>query len=389
MTSLELQDAINQLEQRCLDLIGKAEKEVRKLTTEEDTQLNELKAELTDKRSQLQALTEELNKVNKTKVNNMKDFSLLGAVRSIANGQPLDERSLEVINAGKEECRKSGINFQGQIQLPVSEQRSIAGDVGTKSEDKMNIMPALREKSVLANLGATFLTGLVGDIAVPKYSGSSVTWEGEVAAAKDGEGTFDSVKYSPKRLTAKIDISKQFLIQDSVGAEAMLKQDIVNALIEKLEATLLGKAAGSATQPAGLFNLVTPTASVSTYAKVVALESALESNKVMGEIKFALSPAAKATMKTTPTFANGNTGIIMGAEMDGLAFESTGNIPANYFAAGKWSDYVVAQFGGLDITVDPYSQAANGMVRLVINGYFDAKPRRNESFVTASTGTIA
>lgn len=385
MTTLELQDAINQLEQRCLDMIAGAEKEVRKLTDEEDTQLTELKKELNEKRSALTLLQEELNKKsqeNKTKT--MENFSLLRSIANVANGQPLDERALEVINAGKEECRKSGISFQGQIQLPV-ESRSIVASADIKTEDKMNILPALRAKSVLGGLGATFLTGLTGDVAIPSYSGSNVTWEGEIAAAKDGKGTFASVKYSPKRLTAFLDISKQFLIQDSVGAEEMLKEDIVSALMEKLEATLLGAEAGSATQPAGLFNLVTPTVSVSTYAKVVDMEAALEGNKVLGELKFAVAPSVKAKFKTTPMFTNGNAGIINGAEMDGLAYDSTGNIPASHFALGKWSDYVVAQFGGIDLTIDPYSQAASGMVRVVINAYFDAKPRRNESFVTAKT----
>ena len=48
------------------------------------------------------------------------------------------------------------------------------------------------------------------------------------------------------------------------------------------------------------------------------------------------------------------------------------------------NDYVIGQWGGIDLTVDPYTQAANGKVRLVINAYFDAKPRRAASFVTAS-----
>ena len=48
---------------------------------------------------------------------------------------------------------------------------------------------------------------------------------------------------------------------------------------------------------------------------------------------------------------------------------------------GNWSDYVIGQWGGIDLTVDPYTQAANGKVRLVINAYFDAKPRRADSFV--------
>jgi hypothetical protein len=61
------------------------------------------------------------------------------------------------------------------------------------------------------------------------------------------------------RLTAVLDISKQWLIQDSAGAEAMLQRDIINALTEQLEKTLLGNTPGSATQPAGLGSLVSPT----------------------------------------------------------------------------------------------------------------------------------
>ena len=33
------------------------------------------------------------------------------------------------------------------------------------------------------------------------------------------------------------------------------------------------------------------------------------------------------------------------------------------------------------LTVDPYTQAANGKIRLVVNAYFDAKPQRADSFV--------
>jgi hypothetical protein len=45
--------------------------------------------------------------------------------------------------------------------------------------------------------------------------------------------------------------------------------------------------------------------------------------------------------------------------------------------AGDFSDLVIAQWGGLDITVDPYSQATNGKVRLIVNAYFDAAKRRD------------
>lgn len=82
------------------------------------------------------------------------------------------------------------------------------------------------------------MTGLVGNVSIPTYDGSTVGWAGEVDAAADGAGTFGEVELSPKRLTAYVDISKQFLIQDSVSAEALLRKDIVDAISNKLEATI-------------------------------------------------------------------------------------------------------------------------------------------------------
>lgn len=391
MNKLELIEKRNQYKADIESILSAGESEMRKLNDGETADIAEKRKQIEDidiKLVELEKLNEKLNKKDKNKFERkMEKFSLLKTINAIANNQPLDDRALEVIAQGKEEMRASGVSHQGQIQIPVSEGRSltVTAENEVVAEDKMNIMPALRNQSVLGVLGATFLTGLRGDVSIPKYSGSAVTWEGETASAKDGEGTIDSVKYSPKRLTAKIDISKQFLIQDSVGAEEMLKSDLVNAIMEKLEATLLGDAAGTATMPAGLFNIVTPSASVDSYIKVVELESQLESNKVLGEVKFAVSPSAKAKYKTTPTFAGGNQSIAQGAEIDGITYHSTGNIPMNHIALGKWSDYVIAQFGGFDLTIDPYSQASNGMVRIVINAYFDGKPRRNESFVTGKT----
>nr|DAQ01245.1 MAG TPA: major capsid protein [Caudoviricetes sp.] len=107
---------------------------------------------------------------------------------------------------------------------------------------------------VLAKAGAHYITGLVGTVSLPKYSGSTVGWKGEIDEAADGAGTFSEVTFSPKRLTAYIDVSKQFLIQDSVGAEELLRNDLVKAISTKLEETILGSAAGDATKPAGIFN---------------------------------------------------------------------------------------------------------------------------------------
>jgi len=47
---------------------------------------------------------------------------------------------------------------------------------------------------------------------------------------------------------------------------------------------------------------------------------------------------------------------------------------------GNWADLIIGQWGGYDILVDPYTQAALGTVRLVVNCYFDAAAARAASF---------
>ena len=232
----------------------------------------------------------------------------------------------------------------------------------------------------MVDAGASYMTGLVGDVSIPVYSGSNVGWAGEISAATDGAGTFSEVTLSPKRLTAYIDVSKQFLIQDSNSAEEMLKRDIVAAISNKLEATILGSAAGSNTQPAGMFNGVVADNAAVTYKDVVAMEAQLENANVRGNIKFIVSPSAKADLKTTMKGESKNF-IMEGNEVNGYPVLCTSAVPAKGIIYGNFADLVIGQWGGIDLTVDPYTQAASGKVRLVINAYFDAKPRRADAFV--------
>ena len=210
---------------------------------------------------------------------------------------------------------------------------------------------------------------------MPKYSGSNVTWETEVGAASDGAGTFSEVELSPKRLTAYIDVSKQFLLQDSVSAEAMLRNDIVKAITEKLEKTILGDAAGSTKVPAGIFNGAD--AAVLTYAGTVDMESELDEANVGGEFTYIVSPKAKAALRKA---AKGDNGFVMeDGEVNGIKVLCTS--AAKGVVLGNFSEYVIAQWGPVDLLIDTVTQAVNGKVRIVINAYFDAKPRRSEAFV--------
>ena len=386
MNSVELLDKKEQLQLKAQNIINQGKHESRKLTTDEEREYNDLCKQIADIDNEIRDLGNKLN--NKKEVRKMEKFSLLKAIRAIANNQTLDERSQEVVNTGIEEMRKSGQSYSGQIILPVEERAAIVAGTAKNgqevvAEDKLNILAPLRDKLVLSAAGANFMTGLVGNVSIPTYSGANVGWGAETAAASDGAGTFGEVELSPKRLTAYIDISKQFLIQDSASAEALIRKDIVDAISNKLESTILGNVAGSATQPAGLFNGVTADTADVTFADILNMEKTLEKKNVYGDIKFIVSPDAKYILRNT---AVGGTKsdfkmIMSDGEIDGIPTLCTNAVASKGIILGNFNDLVIGQWGGIDLTVDPYTQAANGKIRLVVNAYFDAKPQRADSFV--------
>lgn len=385
MDSVELIDKKNQLKIQAEAIIGNAEKESRKLDDDEKAKFEALKNQMEEVDNEIRKINEKLNK--ETNKRNMENFSLLKAINDIANNRQLDERSQEVVNEGISEMRKSGLSYSGQIVLPVTEARAdvqaTVEGAGQEvvAEDKLNILEPLRASLVMTQAGATYMTGLVGNVSIPVYSGSNVGWAGEIEAAKDGAGTFSEVTLSPKRITAFLDVSKQFLLQDSASAEALLRADIVRAIANKLEATILGDKDGSATQPKGLFYDVNDFYDIS-YESIVEVVAYLEQQNVTGDIKFILSPLMKALLKTTKKDEGSGLFVMEDGEIDGLPVLSTSACMG--LAVGNWADYVIAQWGGIDLTIDPYSQATNGKVRLVVNAYFDAKPRREEAFLAAT-----
>ena len=113
--------------------------------------------------------------------------------------------------------RKSGVSYSGQIQIPTELRADVQATVDTAGKevvatDKLDILGPIYQNLVLSKANVKFMTGLVGNVSIPNYSGSNCGWAGEVDAASDGSGKFGETELSPMRLTAYLDISKQFLI---------------------------------------------------------------------------------------------------------------------------------------------------------------------------------
>ena len=395
MDSLEIMDTKALLKKRAYEMIDTCKAEIRMFTEDEEKEFNHIQKEIknlnnTQKELELSLRNsdEEIKQINNVKKENKmeKRFSLVKAIRSITNNQKMDDVCVAIDNAGREEMRKSGLPMGGQIQLPTQELRAIT--VTAEGEDIVptdiyNALEPLRSKNVLVQAGARFLTGLVGEVQVPIMSASNVGWELETGAASNGQGAFTNVKLTPHRLTAYIDISKQLLNQDAIGVENLIRTDIINAVNNKLEATILGDdAAGPG--PAGMFNGQTPTLA-NTFATIASLEATVESANIMGECKYIISPSAKADLRPLAKGAVTSQAIYANGEIDGTPAYSTTHISGHKFIYGDFSNLAIGQWGSIDLVVDPYSQAVNGCIRLVVNAYFDAKVLRPTAFAFGKT----
>ena len=129
MNSVELIDKRNQLKIQAEAIVSNAEKESRKLDTDETEKYNGLKKQMEDIDNEIRQLNEKLNK--ETIKRSMEKFSLLKAINDIANNRQLDERSQEMVNTGINEMRKAGLSYSGQIVLPVEERSTVQATVAT------------------------------------------------------------------------------------------------------------------------------------------------------------------------------------------------------------------------------------------------------------------
>ena len=251
--------------------------------------------------------------------------------------------------------------------------------------DIYDILEPLRAKNVLVAAGAKFITNLQGNVQVPVMSATQVGWKGEIAAADDGSGAFTSVTLSPKRLTGKFPVSLELLAQDTLGVENMIRQDIVNAINEKLEATILGAGAGDLNTPAGLFHGYADTNVIADFGDIADLEAKVEEKNVYGNCKYIVSPKAKAKLRSTIK-GTANVGMIMeNGAIDGTEALATSNVPAGKMLYGDFSNLVIGQWDSviLDVVRDTES-LANGCVTIVCNAYFDAKVAREGAIVAAN-----
>lgn len=366
-SELELREKLINLKDELETIISTGESEKRELGEEETSRMAEIRSEIENVEAEISALEEENrnlvknNNNNKSKETRKMEIRLFDLVKAIAEGHVTDEQRAYV--------KGNSIDFRAAIQ-------ATATGMGEENvpTDKAPLELAIRNATVLDKLGVRWFGNAVGDIDIPKYHGSNVYWaDSENAAATDGASGFTSVKLSPKRLTAYIDISRQFLAQSPEDANSLLINDLARAIAEKIDLTVFGAGSGSTAQPAGIFaDAISGSLASMTFDDVLQLENAVE-EKNGTDFVFVTSPNVKYQLRGITT--NAMQFAFEDGQVDGRQTVVSNSVVKGGLACFDPRDLACASWDkdGMVITVDPYTRAGYNEIRVTVNYLFDAK----------------
>jgi HK97 family phage major capsid protein/HK97 family phage prohead protease len=270
----------------------------------------------------------------------------------------------------------------------------------------------LRHKAMVTQMGATMLSGLVGNIAIPRQKGTSqVYWiSPEGADVTESEGQFDLVSMSPKTVGAYNQITRQMIMQSTPDIELLVRNDVARVMALGVDSAAL-TGSGTSGQPLGVFNqagigsvvggtnggaisidnmIDLETAVTSSDADIGAL-AYMTNAKVVGALKKLKSTTGAYLWSNSP---NGQRGSTPG-EINGYTVARTNQVPSNltkgtgtglsavYF--GNWSDVLIGEWGSLEILLNPYGAGfKSGTLEMRALQSVDIAIRHAQSFACMS-----
>jgi HK97 family phage major capsid protein/HK97 family phage prohead protease len=323
----------------------------------------------------------------------VRSFSFINLLRALSN--PTDARSREQAAYEMEVCQaaadKSHRATRGTV-IPVDVlsnplMRSDAivsikdgtGYAGTGGNTvattlSSSFIEILRKRTVAMQLGSQ-LGGLVGNLDIPKQlKGTSGYWIGEDAAAPTDDVTFGLVELRGKTVAAKSEITRKMLMQSSIDVEAFVRMNLAKGLAETIDLAFF-YGSGTGAEPKGIKNVsgingfAWGANNAPTFAELVQMETEIgNDNASTNGAAYVFNTALRGYLKTTKKFSTSGSDATLlepGNTVNGYRSEVSNQIAAGDVFFGDFSQVIVGLWGGLEITVDPFTGSDKGRLRIV------------------------
>lgn len=349
----------------------------------------------------------------------VRQYSLVRALHFLANPSDAGARRAAgfEIECSEAAANKSGRETRGLIvpfdvlsrDLTVGTATAGGHTVATNLLSG-NFIDLLRNAQVISGMGAQYLTGLQGNIAIPGQSGGATAyWVAENGAVTESDQAFRQVAMSPKTVGAMSDISRKLLLQSSIDVEGFVRRDLATTLALAIQNAAIN-GSGASNQPkgvlshAGIGSVVGGTnGAAPTWQHIVDLETAVAvANADVGTLGYLTNAKVRGKLKTTSKVSGQNGFIWEGGDtpVNGYRCAITNAVPSNLTKGtasavasaiifGNFADLIIGMWGGLDLLVDPYTGGAAGTVRVIAHQDVDVAVRNEESFAAMKDALTA
>lgn len=266
--------------------------------------------------------------------------------------------------------------------------------------DTARFIDSLKAVTVLARMGATFLSDLVGSLALPRLATNMTTyWVGEATAPTAANNTIDQVTLAAHTLGATTTITRRMRLQTSLDVENLIRRNMLWMMGLGIDTAGIN-GSGSSNQPTGLLNntnIATTAIGTNggdpTWALMVAMETAINDANAMTEnMGYLTSQVGKGKLKTTAKIGSTFPNFLWQDDntINGYKAMSTTMVPKNLTKGtgtnltavlfGNWASMLIGLWGGIDIIVDPYSSSTSGDVKMTMLQDMDTNVQHPESF---------
>jgi HK97 family phage major capsid protein len=353
-----------------------------------------------------------------------REFSIGNAIRAQLSGNWKDAGYERAVS--QNEAKRMGLSNDGKsIFMPTLrkltpqeiEQRT-SHSVSSNANGGYSVfaeyggfIDLLRKKALLGRLGATMLPGLQGNVTFPRQiTAGTAYWMAEISGsdATESNVTLDQVALSPKTLMARQSYSNQLLAQSAINIDALIRDDLSKILA--LEVDRAGfHGTGASNQPTGLYGMSGTNAvafgGAITYDLALDMVTAIAgADADIGDIAFAQTPesANKAlqTQRFTSTDSPLYSGTFANGQLIGYRSEISNQLSKvmlnsaatggseHGIVCGVWSQFLIGEWGSLQLTVDPYTLAGQDVVRLISRLFVDFDVRHAASFSKGTGQTV-
>lgn len=305
----------------------------------------------------------------------VRQYSLLRAINAVVH-KSWDKAGLEMEAHQAIQARTGKVLSEHSFYVPLDVQArdlSVGASGGDKlvATDKMGFIELLRNRSVVLNMGATRMSGLTGNVSIPKQTAAATAYwlTNETTGATESQPTINHVTLSPKNVAAYTEVSRQLMLQSSPSAESIVMTDLAAVVALAVDtAALNGDGLNGA--PTGILQtngIGSVTGTDLGYAGIIELQTDVASANVIPTAGgYVTTPAVAGKLKQRARFNGTDTplwqGNIYDGTVEGFRAMSSLQMPSATMLYGDFASCIVGEWGVLEIDVNPYASFAAGIV---------------------------